>query len=93
MQCPSARLRWKGTGGTPASICTLQIARVTPGTRFGWGKAVRLLSGPGFDSTFGSLLSSKVVDCGHCLVTVSLIVIETLKWLSSMSGVTVVVRV
>ena len=30
------------------------------------------------------LLSSKVVVCGHCLVTLSLTVNETLKWLSSL---------
>ena len=31
---------------------------------------------------FGSPFSSKVVLCGHCLVTLSLTVNETLKWLS-----------
>ena len=29
-------------------------------------------------------VSSKVVVCGHCLVTLSLTVNETLKWLSSL---------
>ena len=33
---------------------------------------------------FGSPLSSKVVVCGHCLVTLSLTINETLKWLSSL---------
>ena len=33
---------------------------------------------------FGSPFSSKVVVCGHCLVTLSLTIIETLKWLSSL---------
>ena len=33
---------------------------------------------------FSSPLSSKVVVCGHCLVTLSLIINETLKWLSSL---------
>ena len=34
---------------------------------------------------FGSPFSSKVVVCGHCLVTLSLTINETLKWLSSLS--------
>ena len=33
---------------------------------------------------FGSLFSSKVVVCGYCLVTLSLTINETLKWLSSL---------
>ena len=33
---------------------------------------------------FGSPFSSKVVVCGHCLVTLSLTIKETLKWLSSL---------
>ena len=33
---------------------------------------------------FGSPFSSKVVVCGHVLVTLSLTVNETLKWLSSL---------
>ena len=33
---------------------------------------------------FGSLFSSKVVVRGHCLVTLSLTIYETLKWLSSL---------
>ena len=33
---------------------------------------------------FGSPFSSKVVVCGHCLVTLSLTINETLKWLSSL---------
>ena len=32
----------------------------------------------------GSPFSSEIVDCGHCLVTLSLTVNETLKWLSSL---------
>ena len=31
---------------------------------------------------FGSAFSSKVVVCGHCLVTLSLTINETLKWLA-----------
>ena len=31
-----------------------------------------------------SLLFTKVVACGHCLVTLSLTINETLKWLSSL---------
>ena len=33
---------------------------------------------------FGSPFSSKVVVCGHCLVTLSLTINGTLKWLSSL---------
>ena len=33
---------------------------------------------------FGSPFSSKVVVCGHGLVTLSLTINETLKWLSSL---------
>ena len=33
---------------------------------------------------FGSPFFSKVVVCGHCLVTLSLTINETLKWLSSL---------
>ena len=33
---------------------------------------------------FGSPFSSQVVVCGHCLVTLSLTLNETLKWLSSL---------
>ena len=33
---------------------------------------------------FGSPFSSKVVICGHCLVTLSLTINVTLKWLSSL---------
>ena len=33
---------------------------------------------------FGSPFSSKVVICGHGLVTLSLTINETLKWLSSL---------
>ena len=32
-----------------------------------------------------SLLFKKVVVCGHCVVTVSLTINKTLKWLSSLS--------
>ena len=31
-----------------------------------------------------SFISEKVVVCGHCLVTLSLTINETLKWLSSL---------
>ena len=33
---------------------------------------------------FGSPFSSKAVVCGHCLVTLSLTINETLKWLASL---------
>ena len=36
------------------------------------------------DALLGSLFSSKVVACGHSLVTLSLTVNKTLKWLSSL---------
>ena len=49
-------------------------------SRFGlavsWGTSVRI--------RFGSPFSSKVVVCGHCLMTLSLTINETLKWLSSL---------
>ena len=49
------------------------------------GKGVRLVSrGTSVRIRFGSAFSSKVVVCGHRLVTVSLAVNETLKWLSSL---------
>ena len=50
------------------------------------GKALlRLVSGrTSVRYRFGSPFSSKVVVCGHCLVTLSLTVNETLKWLSSL---------
>ena len=48
-------------------------------SRFGLARA------PGSVRTrFGSLFSSKVVVCGHCPVTLSLTINETLKWLSSL---------
>ena len=37
---------------------------------------------------FGSPFSSEIVVCGHCLVTLSLTVNETLKWLSSLPTIT-----
>ena len=35
---------------------------------------------------FGSPFSSKVVVCGHCLVTLPLTINETLKWFSSVTA-------
>ena len=50
-----------------------------------FGLEVRLVSkGTSVRIRFGSHLSSKVVVCGHCLVTLSLTINETLKWLSSL---------
>ena len=52
-----------------------------------FGLAVRRWAGKRKDSVryrFGSPFSSKVVVCGHCLVTLSLTTNETLKWLSSL---------
>ena len=50
------------------------------------GKAVRLISRKDLGSIplRLSFLFKKVVVCGHCLVTLSLAVNETLKWLSSL---------
>ena len=49
------------------------------------GLAVRLVSrGTSVRICFGSPFSSKVVVCRHCLVTLSLAINETLKWLSSL---------
>ena len=39
---------------------------------------------PRFESASALLFSSKVVICGRCLVTLSLTVNETVKWLSSL---------
>ena len=36
---------------------------------------------------FGSIFYSKVVVCGHCLVTLSLTINETLKWLSLLPSI------
>ena len=44
-------------------------------------------------SRFGSPFSSKVVVCGHGLVTLSLTINETLKWLSSLPILTQVILV
>ena len=52
-------------------------------SRFGLAVSVRLVSRrTSVRICFGS--PSKVVVCGHCLVTLSLTVNETLKWLSSL---------
>ena len=59
----------------------------TSGKALGW-----YAEGPRF-----SLLFKKVLVCGHCLVTLSFTVNETLKWLSSLhtynAGVILVVNV
>ena len=48
-------------------------------------RRVRLVSrGTSVRIRFGSPFSSKVVVCGHCLVTLSLTINETLKWLSTL---------
>ena len=45
----------------------------------------RLVSGgASVQIRFGSPYSSKVVVCGHCLVTLSLAIYETIKWLPSL---------
>ena len=50
-----------------------------------FGLAGRLVSrGTSVRIRFGSPLSSKVVVCRHCFVTLSLTINETLKWLSSL---------
>ena len=49
------------------------------------GKALRLVSRrTSVRFGFGSPLSSKVVVCGHCLVTLSLTIHQTSKWISSL---------
>ena len=54
-------------------------------SRFGLAVRRRLESGrTSVRYRFGSPFSSKVVVCGHCLVTLSLTTNETLKWLSSL---------
>ena len=56
-------------------------------TGSGFGRAVRRWAGKQRDfgsNPLGLSLLSKVVVCGHCLVTLSLIINETLKWLSSL---------
>ena len=64
-------------------------ARYKVPLRYGWaglpsGKAVRLVSrGTSVRIRFGSHFSLKIVVCGHCPVTLSLTINETLKWLSS----------
>ena len=50
-----------------------------------FGLSLRLVSrGTSVRIRFGSPLSSNVVVCGHCLVTLSITINETLKWLSSL---------
>ena len=46
----------------------------------GWSAAFRI----SVRYRFGSPLSSKAVGCGHCLLTLSLTINQTLKWLSSL---------
>ena len=47
------------------------------------GKALRLVSrGTPVQIRFGSLFTSEVVVCGHCLVTLPLTINEILIWLS-----------
>ena len=63
------------------------LARSTTTLASRFGLAVRLVSGrTSVRYRFGSPFSSKkVVVCGHCLVTLSLTINETLKWLSSLT--------
>ena len=50
-----------------------------------FGLAVKLVSrGTSVRIRIGSPSTLKVVVCGHCLVTLSLTIHETLKWLSSL---------
>ena len=50
-----------------------------------FGLAVRLVSrGTLVRTCFSSPFSSKIVVCGHCLVTLSLTINETLKWFLSL---------
>ena len=53
----------------------------------GKANAYRLVSrGTSVQIRFGCPFSSKVVVCGHCLVTLSLTINETVKWLSSLAS-------
>ena len=68
----SGKFVLKGGGGLESGV-----------SRF--GLAVRLVSrGTSVRIRFGSPFSAKIVVCGHCLVTLSLTINETLKWLSSL---------
>ena len=80
---------------TLESLCPSTVFRSDVTVLVGWaynmsrfGLAVRryrLVSrGTSVRIRFGSPFSSKVVVCGHCLVTLSLVINETLKWLSSL---------
>ena len=53
-------------------------------SRFGLAAVSRTTETESVRIRFGSPFSSKIVVCGHCLVTLSLTVNETLKWLSSL---------
>ena len=58
---------------------------VTEGSQFGLANGVSLVSRESsVRIRFGCPFSSKVVVSGHCLVTLSLTISETLKWLSSL---------
>ena len=77
-------------GGTDIrSLCRLKVTlRQTVQREPVWPSRVRrywLVSGrTSVRYRFGSPFSSKVVVCGHGLVTLSLTINETLKWLSSL---------
>ena len=50
-----------------------------------WRSRIRLVSrGTSVGNLFGSPFSSKAVVCGHCPVTLSVTINETLKWLPSL---------
>ena len=72
----------RGQGGTVPKH-TMSPPECEPfwpsGKALGW-----LTEGPRLDSARLSLLFKKVVVCGHSLVTLSLTINETLKWLSSL---------
>ena len=54
-----------------------------------WRSRIRLVSrGTSVGNLFGSPFSSKAVVCGHCFVTFSFTINETLKWLSSLPVLT-----
>ena len=80
-------------GGTKSSIKKRIVVRRTVRSMFGEETFAQLRTGfrlHGKQKGHGSipiqvsLLFEKVVVCGHCLVTLSLTINVTLKWLSSL---------
>ena len=82
------------TVGLPFDIAAYKVLNTIISFHLGWGRVlwgwvswfgVRLVSrGTSVQIRLGSPFSPKVVVSGHCLVTLSLTINETLKWLSSL---------